>query len=318
MILVSVVSLCRELQLVFDGIGEAVTPILTVYLGEECPEGVRATYALAQRSAIIEGIIATLLLIVCAPSIPRILDITDPAMLRAAASGVRLFALGSIFMSLLYLLTSYYLLIEKIALGFAACALRDMVLSIPLAVGLGFAFGKSGMFIGLAAAPAVAYGLLMLYIERRYGRENCPLFLQTLPSAGQTELYDLEVEPGQIMDVQKRASDMLTHAGIDKRTVGRVELLIEEIYMLIREKNGDKTVLSECSVTVKPEGVQIITKDDGVIFDVSEENSDITSLNAFVVAAYMEKLGQDKRHLTTMSFNRSSLLVQREATKETQ
>lgn len=199
MILVSVVSLCRELQLVFDGIGEAVTPILTVYLGEECPEGVRATYALAQRSAIIEGIIATLLLIVCAPSIPRILDITDPAMLRAAASGVRLFALGSIFMSLLYLLTSYYLLIEKIALGFAACALRDMVLSIPLAVGLGFAFGKSGMFIGLAAAPAVAYGLLMLYIERRYGRENCPLFLQTLPSAGQTELYDLEVEPGQII-----------------------------------------------------------------------------------------------------------------------
>ena len=66
--------------------------------------------------------------------------------------------------------------------------------------------------------------------------------------------------------------------------------------------------MSECSVLFRPEGVQIIFKDEGVIFDISEEDAAVTSLNAFVVASFMEKMGQNKRYLTTISFNRSSFL----------
>ena len=51
---------------------------------------------------------------------------------------------------------------NQIALGTVACALRDVVLSAGLAVVLGKVFGLTGMFIGLAAASAIAYGLLML------------------------------------------------------------------------------------------------------------------------------------------------------------
>jgi hypothetical protein len=79
--------------------------------------------------------------------------------------------------------------------------------------------------------------------------------------------------------------------------------------MLIREKNGNKAVLSECSVILKAEGVQIITKDEGVLFGVSEEDVAVTSIVAFAVSSYMDKLGSNKQHLLTMSFNRSSFLV---------
>ena len=71
--------------------------------------------------------------------------------------------------------------------------------------------------------------------------------------------------------------------------------------------------LSECSVLLWPEGVQIITKDDGVVFDISEEDAAVMSLNAFVVASFMKKLGQNKRYLTTISFNRSSFLIKKQA-----
>ena len=84
--------------------------------------------------------------------------------------------------------------------------------------------------------------------------------------------------------------------------------------MLIREKNGDKGILSECSVMLRPEGVQLITKDDGVLFDISEDDVAVTSLISLAVSAYMEKLGQNRRHLTTMSFNRSSFLVKTQPT----
>ena len=165
------------------------------------------------------------------------------------------------------------------------------------------------MYIGLAVAPAIAYGLLMLYIRARYGREDCPLLLSKVPGSDKSWLFQLAVEPVQIIDLQKKVEALLLENHLDKRTVGSVKLLIEELYVLIAEKNEGKTVLSECTVFLRPEGVQIITKDDGVLFDISEEDVSVTSLASFAVSAYMEKLGEDRRHLTTMSYNRSTFLV---------
>ena len=113
----------------------------------------------------------------------------------------------------------------------------------------------------------------------------------------------------QIIDLQKKVEAVLLENSVDKRTVGSVKLLIEELYLLIAEKNAGKTVLSECTVFLRDEGVQIITKDDGVLFDISEQDVSVTSLASFAVSAYMEKLGNDRRHLTTMSYNRSAFLV---------
>lgn len=118
-----------------------------------------------------------LAMIACAPFIPRILDVTEPELVRCVIREIRVIALGSAFVSLLYLLTSYCLVIERIALGLIASAMRDVLLSGTLAVALGRAFGLTGMFVGLAAAPALAYALLLLYIARCYGRKDCPLLL---------------------------------------------------------------------------------------------------------------------------------------------
>jgi len=309
LILASAVTLIREFQLLYEGIGEAVGPIFSVYVGEENHEGLKSSYALANRAAIVEGIAVTLLLVLIAPLVPRFLNVTDPTLVRWVTICIRLCALGSAFMSLLYLVTSYYLVIDQIALGTAACALRDVVLSVGLGVLLGVAFGLTGMLIGLAIAPAVAWGLLMLYLRARYGKDDCPLLLSKVPGSDRSWLFQLEVEPVQIIDLQKKVEAVLLENSVDKRTVGSVKLLIEELYVLIAEKNAGKTVLSECTVFLRDEGVQIITKDDGVLFDISEQDVSVTSLASFAVSAYMEKLGDDRRHLTTMSYNRSAFLV---------
>ncbi|MBR1796976.1 MAG: hypothetical protein IJ757_03050 [Clostridiales bacterium] len=312
LILVSVIALIREFQLVFDGIGEAVTPIFCIYRGEENPDGIRSTYRLARNTAVVEGIIVTIVLCLCAPLIPGILSITDPELIEVSVMAVRIVSLGSVFVSLLYLLTSYYLVIDKIALGVVACALRDVLLSVVLALPLGSAFGISSMFIGLALAPAISYFLLLLYIHIRYGAKNCPLFLTDLMPDRDVFIYNLVVETKEIIDLQKKIGDLLVEKGYDSRTVGRVKLIIEEVYMLIREKNKSKMVRSECTVDLSKEGVKIITKDDGEIFDVSSDDVTVTSLAAYAVSSYMDNLGDDKRYLTTMSFNRSSFLIKAE------
>ncbi|MBQ7660965.1 MAG: multidrug transporter MatE [Clostridia bacterium] len=309
LILASAITLCREFQLLFDGVGEAVGPIFGVYVGEQNHSALRSSYALANKTAVVEGILVTLVLVVIAPFVPGFLNVTDPEIARCIIAGVRWTALGSTFVSLLYLLTSYYLVIEQIAIGLAACALRDVVFSVGLAVLFGKLFGISGMFIGLGVAPAVAYGLFMMFLLLRYGKADCPLLLSKVPGDERSYLFYLAAEPEQIIGLQKKVEALLLENGVDTRTVGKVKLLVEELYMLICEKNGNKPVLSEFTIFLHPEEIKIITKDDGVLFDISEADVSVTSLAAFAVSAYMEKLGQNRRHLTTMSFNRSTFVI---------
>lgn len=309
LILVSVVTLSRNIQSLFDGVGHAITPILSVYVGEENHDGLRDGYSMANKTAIVEGIAVTLVLVGIAPFVPRVLNIVRPELILPVVTGIRLYALGSVFVSLLYLLSSYYLAIGRIALGFAACLMRDVIPGVFFAIVMGRVFGMYGMISGLTAAPAVAYILLMLYITIRYGREDCPLLLSKVPGNDRSYRFQLVAEPERIIGLQKKVEALLLENNVDSRTVGRIKLLIEELYILIWEKNGKKPVLSECIVVLLPDGIRIDTKDDGILFDISEEDVSVTSLTSFAVSAYMEQLGQNRRYLTTISFNRSSFFI---------
>lgn len=309
LILVSAVTLSREFQLLFDGIGEAVSPIFSVYVGEHSHEGLRTIYALVKKTAIIEGIIVTFAMMIFAPFMPSILDVTDPSLASWVVTGVCMTALGSTFVSLLYLITSYYLVIEQILLGLVACALRDVIFSISLVLVLGGIWGVFGMFMGLTAAPAVAYAVVLIFVTLHYGREDCPLLLSKIPDGENSYLFNLTTDPEKIMEVQGKVGELLKEKGVDSRTVYRATLLLEEMYVLIRKMNDDKPVLAECTVFIKPDGVQIISKDEGVSFDMADEEISTKSLSAYTVAMYLEKKDFGNRHLTTMSFNRSSFFI---------
>ena len=307
--IVSIVTLCRELQMVFDGIGEALKSIMSVYVGEGCGEGVKAIYKIAKKTAIVEGFVVMIALIVCGQWVPIVLNIENPVVSQYAVTGIRILSLGSIFVSLLYLLSSYYLLIKKIMLGLLVSLFRDVLLSVLLPLGLGSAFGPIGMFVGLAIAPAVAYVLLLLYLTERYGRKDTPLLISTLSFHEKNYLFDLETEPEQIIELQKKVEVLLIGNDVDQKTVNRIKLLVEDLYMLIREKNGGKAILCECSVTLLSEGIRIVSRDDGALFDISEDDVKADSVVALVFSGYMENMVKNRQYLTTTSFNRSSFLI---------
>lgn len=159
--------------------------------------------------------------------------------------------------------------------------------------------------------PALAYGFLLFYLTVRYGREECPLLLSGI-SGESSYLFNLTTEPEEIIRVQEEAGTLLRDHDVDEKTINRAMLLIEEMYVFIRQMNDNKAILAECTVFLKPDGVQIITKDEGVSFDMADENNSTLSLSAYTVASYLEKRDFGNRHLTTMSFNRSSFFIQYE------
>ena len=309
LILVSVIALCREFQMVFDGIGEAIRPILSIYLGEDCFPGVRSIYSVAKRVAVEEGILLLLVMQLIAPIVPMLLGVSDAVMRGYVTAGVRIISLGSVFVSLLYLSTSYYLLLDKILLGLIVSALRDVVAAGPLCVALGMAFGVYGFFAGFAVAPLVA-GLISMSLLRIRYRSDAPLLLHQREKGKEALLFSLTVEPKEIIDTRDQIGVALSGRGFDKRTVNRVMLLFEELFMLIHEKNQETRILAECAFLLEKDMIRIIARDTGAQLDLSDSDMAISSLRSYIISSVADSVCSRKQHLVTMSFNRNMFELQ--------
>jgi len=115
---------------------------------------------------------------------------------------------------------------------------------------------------------------------------------------------------------QQQVEKYLSENGVDCKVVSKVKLLIEDLFMLIYEKNGeDNAVYAECTVIIRETCVQLITKDDGVLFDLCSEDVVASSIVEFMVSGYMEKLKDNKKYLTTMSYNRNTFRINYEVGK---
>jgi Na+-driven multidrug efflux pump len=314
LVLGAIILFVKEVQIVFDGIGEAFTPLMNIYLGEESYDAVKKCYGLSKKTAVVEGVVLTLLMILAAPFIVKLYDISDSVAYSYAVGGLRIEALGLVFLSLLYLLSSYYLLIDKIKLGFVMSALRDVLVVTPACIALGYFFGIYGMFAGVAIGPALTYVITVLYIRFRYGKDNYPLLLSEKLKGFKHKFYEFKLNPESIVGTQHQVEKFLVENNIEQKTISKAKLLIEDLYMLIYEKNGvDKAVYAECTVIIRETDVQIITKDDGVLFDLSSEDVIAGSIIEFMVSGYMEKLKENKKYLTTMSYNRNTFRIKYEA-----
>lgn len=308
LILVSVIAFVKEAQFMFDGVGEALTPIISVYLGEKTYQGVKEVWKLARKTAVIESILVTAAIIAGAPVIIRFLGIEDPQKIQLAVRGLRIMSLSLIFSSRMYLDSSYYVLIDKIPLGVLICALRDLITAVPLAV-IGGHWGIYGMFIGLMIAPALGYLLSYLYICLRYDKDSYVLFIPPMEKERHIWMYEFEVRPDLITATRDQIGKTLKDRGRSSSTVNRVMVLFEELFMLVYDLNPGKTVLAECIVE-SGERVHIITKDNGVYYDLTNPDLQVESFRSFVVSSLTENLTRNRINLVSLSFNRNAFEIE--------
>ncbi len=305
LIMASIILLVHEFQLFFDGIGEAITPIISVYLAENCFPGVRKVWRLAVKTAIAEGIFITILLLILSRWLPGVLGITDPDLIHTASLGIILMAPGMTFVCLLYLLSSYYLLVDKVALSFSICALRDVVVVLPSAVVFGMIFGIHGVFAGTAVGAVLAFLISILYVYGKYGKENVPLLLAEKERSLGSYLFELEISPERIVETRNQIENALNKHGIRRNTVVKCMLMFEELLMLIHENHPDGKTLGECSLTVSPEKITVVLRDNGPPVDFTDCDMEIDSLRCYVVPGLISHWCRRSSHLIAMSFNRN-------------
>ena len=287
----------------FDGVATAAQPLASVYIGEGNDRLTRRIMGLAARVSAAEGLVLTLLAVAFPQLVVSLVGITDPSLAEAARTAVRIVSLGLVGTAFVMLLNSYYTFRVREGLAVGVTALATFVLPVALAPAAGWLFGECGVWSALAASPYAAIGLVAVYVAIRCGRRAFPLFLDRARIRA-SRVYDLVLDTNAICDASATVGRFLgTRRGMDDRKSGLVSLLIEETLMLVKDRNAGRRTHAEISVNWS-NGITVVIRDDGKLFDITDADSTASSLRSYLVANLMVAIPA-RRNMTTTGFNRN-------------
>ncbi|MBP3858000.1 MAG: hypothetical protein IK990_20550 [Ruminiclostridium sp.] len=300
-----VVSLI-EFSVVLDGVGMAMQPLIGTYFGEKNHVLIRRVMKAGYKAAILEGIIATVLIWIFARQFCGLFGITEGDALEPSVAAIRIVCIGFTLCSLVSLTTSYYMLIDRIGMATCFAMLQNGALYIALPILGSLLFGINGMWTGFVISPLLtliaAYGFVYL----RFGKENFPFLLKDFDS--DIEVMDDTLTPGTAAALSERVGESMRSHGYPAKTAAHASLFAEEIGLTILEKNkqAKKPVLFELSLFFEEDSVLLIERDAGELFDITDPNMQVKGLSSFILSGLMEA-HEEKAYLVTTGYNRNMI-----------
>ena len=304
-----VVSLI-EFSVVLDGVGMAMQPLIGTYFGEKNHRLIKRVMKAAIKAAVLEGIVATILIAIFAKQFCGLFGITGGETLTPSIHAIRIVALGFTFCSTVSLMTSYYMLIDRIGMATCFACLQNGLLYILLPIAGFSLFGKDGMWAGFVIAPVVTLIIALSFVFLRFGRENFPFLLKSMDS--EIDVIDDKLTKDNVVDISKRVSKSLEMHQYSKREVSWAKLFVEEIGLAIIDKNKQKKKppLIEFSLFFEEDSVLLIERDSGVLFDLTNPDNPIEALNGFILNGLMEA-HKEKAYLVTTGYNRNIIRLKK-------
>lgn len=293
---------------VFDGVGNAVQPLVSTYVGEGNVVLVKRVMRVAMRLAFIEGLGTSLLLIAFPQLMLSLVGLDDPALVPAALQAVRFVSVGLLGLAMVLLFNSYYVFIGREVLSSSLTLLAVLVVPIGLVLVLDLVCdmpaGKStwGVWLSLGLASHVSLALVGAYLMKRRGNRAFPLLLEPAREAN-IRVFDLDLVPAAICATSEAVGEHLRQKGVDAARAAKAALLVEETLMVVYDRNQGRRIQAEVSVDLN-DGLTLVLRDDGEIFDLTDVDARISSLRSYLVSNLMTAI-PNRRNLTTTGFNRN-------------
>ena len=303
-----------ELTIVFDGLGQAMKPLLSVYFSERNTPAVAGTMKLMLRCAVIEGIVAMAAVLILADVMPLAFSLRDPESIRQSALALRIIAPSMIAISVLYLYSSYYLNVGQILLSVWITIWKDFISVILMSFPLSLLFGIRGLWVGILLAPFLTVLVWYALVRLKMKETGFPLLLKQDPLVAD---YDLHLSPEEIRDTRLKVKSFLISNCIPDVQRSQAMLIIEEMSMLTAERNRDPgKICAEWTLLVNEKDLRMIYRDCGEVDDMTDPNKQVSSFRSFVVSSCMETLNM-RKHLLTVGMNRTVIEIpyEREAPK---
>ena len=313
----AIVNLMVNLIQISNCAMDSAGPFVGIAHGEKNNVAMRAIMKRCTISALTIGVVMGAVFEALAPMVPGLYGIVTPDVYDASVLAVRIISASFIFGSLIFIWSDYFPKTEKAGLGnitaFFYEFITPMIPTIPIAMKWGF----TGLVWGFFLNPIITILLMSIVIIARYGIKAWPFII--LDNDNTVFMHEFALKDDEIITLRNIAGEELTSAGVSHEIINKVQLMIEELCEVIKKKNETaaaehgrkmKKILDDCTLIVNEDSVQLIMRDNGVIFDVTDCDADITSLSQYVVNRLIDD-DDDNTYMTTVSFNRSCYIWER-------
>ena len=297
LVTITVVVNIMELSVLFEGIAQAVEPMVNIYYGEKNPDGIKKMMKHAVRVALYEGIAVALVLVVFSHSLPKLYGVHPQHIIDMCSVALRIIAPAMPLISLMILFAVYYSVTGHLGTTMLIALFRDLVFCTLFPVALGKVFGLQGIWLGMAFAYALTFVLFVLLLLHQHG-EKFPLLLEKRDIVSQ----DTMLTVASLMEIRDWAGKECEKRGIASKVRTKLEVMIEDLGMLIIEKNKKQPVLTEISISFKDD-IKVIMRDDGVLYDVTDPDAALSFRSMFVSG--LLKNGARSAYLFTQNYNRN-------------
>lgn len=292
--IVAVASVLWGFLELFNGVGVAVQPIVTVYYGENNTLSIRKVMNCAMKVAIAEGVVLMVLFGLFPNLMVRLVGIIEPeCVVKSADSAVRMMSFGFVALSLAGLFNSYYMFIERSGLAGLVTFLCYLVMPVA-AIAACSLLGAHWVWIGIGLGPTLGIIVMAGAVWFIGGRGAFPLLLSR-NGEDKLHVFDLQLEEKEIVEVSEKVGKL---PGVPPRAA----LMTEEVLMVVKERAKGRKLLGEVTVDLN-DGITLTIRDDGEIFDITDADAQISSLRTFLVASVMEQ--QNRLNFITTGFNRN-------------
>ena len=300
-----VVSLI-EFSVVMDGVGMAMQPLIGTYFGEKNHVLIKRVMKAGYKASILEGIIATVLLLIFAKQFCGLFGITGGEALEPSAAAIRIVCIGFTLCSVVSLTTSYYMLIDHIGMATCFAMLQNGVLYIVLPIIGSLLFGINGMWAGFVISPLVTLIIAYGFVYLKFGKDNFPFLLKKINS--DIVVMDDTLTPETAAALSERVSECMKSRGYPEKTAAHASLFVEETGLTILEKNkqAKKPLLIELSLFFENNSVLIVERDAGELFDITDPDMQVKGLSGFILSGLMEA-HDEKAYLVTTGYNRNMI-----------
>jgi len=257
------------------GIGQAATPTISMFFGEEDRTAMKDALKTTLRVGLtINGVLAVVLL-VFPTFFASLLGVTDESLLHMSAMAIRLFGAAMPLQLINTVLLNYYQCTKKVGMATMICVLQSLVYTVLFAFLLVKPLGANGVWLAflLGEVFTLATVALRLFVRNRKAALSFDAIMLLDQHFGGNPGDKLELSIGNSMDEVMLISSGIYKFGknrqIDEKALHTLSLCIEEMAGNVVQhafKPGEKRWL-DLTIMDKPEKLIVRIRDNGSAFD---------------------------------------------------
>lgn len=257
------------------GIGQAATPTIGMFFGEEDRTAVKDTLKTTLRLGLLLNGVLAVILLVFPTFFAHLLGVKDMDIMNMSSVAIRLFGLGMPLQLINSALLNYYQSTKKVGMATMICVLQSLVYTVLFAIILIRPMGATGVWLAFLSGEILTLLTvgLVLCIRNRKIAISLDSVLMLNENFGGAPKDRLELSIGNSMDEVMLISSGIYKFGrnrsITQETLNLLSLCIEEMAGNVVQhafKPGEKRWL-DLTIVDKPDRVIVRIRDNGTAFD---------------------------------------------------